>query len=115
MFAVYETTLRLNCRFRKLDPCVSTEEPPNARSAKSAGCAQKARKLRLRDRYQRANSRECPGYFCAPDVTSETALAGWGGRTRTSESRNQNPSGLHYLSMRVPKNRGNSASMSSKG
>jgi hypothetical protein len=46
MSAVYETTLRLNCRFRKLDPCVSTEEPTNARSAKSARCARKARKLR---------------------------------------------------------------------
>src|SRR5947209_2670457 len=31
---VYETTLRLNCRFRKLDPCVSTDEPTKARSAR---------------------------------------------------------------------------------
>src|SRR5437660_8026208 len=79
MSAVYETTLRLNCRFRKLDPCVSTEKPTSARSAKSARCARKARKLRLRDRYQRANSRECPGYFCAPDVTSRDCT-GWLGR-----------------------------------
>jgi hypothetical protein len=36
MSAVYETTLRLNCRFRKLDPCVSTEEPPQ-RSEREVG------------------------------------------------------------------------------
>ena len=31
MFAVYETTLRLNCRFRKLDSCVSMVQPAKDR------------------------------------------------------------------------------------
>ena len=39
---------------------------------------------------------------------------GWGARIRTWEWRNQNPSGSHYLSMRVPKNRGNSTSIHSR-
>src|SRR5262249_16957316 len=40
---------------------------------------------------------------------------GWGGRTRTSEWRNQNPPGSHYPSMRIPKNHGNSTSMGTRG
>ena len=44
-----------------------------------------------------------------------TLTLGWGARTRTWEWRNQNPSGSRYLSKRIPKKRGNSASIRSRG
>src|SRR6266508_6188686 len=54
-------------------------------------------------------------FFASRTRPIETGLVGWGARTRTWEWRNQNPSGSHYLSTRVPKNRGNSTSIRSIG
>src|SRR5215472_5102276 len=45
----------------------------------------------------------------------ETALAGWGGRIRTSEWRNQNPECLAALSMHVLKFRRKRARINSMG
>ena len=50
-----------------------------------------------------------------PIDPSETALRGWGGRTRTSEWRNQNPAISPVLSMLILKNNPNSTDYLSIG